>query len=317
MPEVAAYVRVDTAGIAPGERFDYWRGMVAPLRLEPVDASLRDFRASAEFLRAGGVGVIEMNRGPAIASWGRETVEAQDRLRLVVLGAAEAAAAHWYGLDVSLARGGVALLGATDGGWRAPAGMRGIAVDLPRAAVAVSDAELDRINTARLLRANPVFTSLIRPALAGMAGHLEVLAGTAPCDFAAVWTSLITMLVRSLTDQDPGGPDVTLARRVEAERFIRAHLSDPRLSPGAVAAALHISRRSLYASFPEGQGIAAYIRRQRLQRARAMLADQQARPLPVAQVGAQVGMPDPAHFSRLFRAEYGRSPRDVRAHPNP
>jgi AraC-like DNA-binding protein len=124
------------------------------------------------------------------------------------------------------------------------------------------------------------------------------------------------MLVRSLTERDLHGSDVALARRTQAERYILAHLSDPRLSPSAVAAALHISRRSLYASaFPDGQGIATYIRRKRLRRARALLLDQ-ARPLPVAQIAATVGLPDPAHFSRLFRAEYGRSPRNLRSHPD-
>jgi len=34
---------------------------------------------------------------------------------------------------------------------------------------------------------------------------------------------------------------------------------------------------------------------------------------PVAAVGARWGYPDPAHFSRLFKAAYGVGPRDYRA----
>jgi AraC-like DNA-binding protein len=34
---------------------------------------------------------------------------------------------------------------------------------------------------------------------------------------------------------------------------------------------------------------------------------------PVAAVGARWGYPDPAHFSRLFKATYGMGPRDYRA----
>jgi AraC-like DNA-binding protein len=33
----------------------------------------------------------------------------------------------------------------------------------------------------------------------------------------------------------------------------------------------------------------------------------------VAAVGARWGYPDPAHFSRLFKASFGLSPRDYRA----
>jgi len=33
---------------------------------------------------------------------------------------------------------------------------------------------------------------------------------------------------------------------------------------------------------------------------------------PVASIGAAVGWPDPAYFSRRFRAVFGMSPRDFR-----
>jgi AraC family transcriptional regulator of arabinose operon len=36
--------------------------------------------------------------------------------------------------------------------------------------------------------------------------------------------------------------------------------------------------------------------------------------LPVAEIGARVGYPDPFHFSRLFRARLGMPPRSFRAH---
>jgi AraC-like DNA-binding protein len=37
----------------------------------------------------------------------------------------------------------------------------------------------------------------------------------------------------------------------------------------------------------------------------------------VAAVGARWGYPDPAHFSRLFKATYGMGPRDYRASQGP
>ena len=254
-----------------------------------------------------------MDRGPATASWSREVGLAQGRLRLVVLAAADGAAAHWYGRDVPLTGGAAVLLGATDGWWRVPVRMRGIEVDLPRAAVPVSDTELAAINARRRLAADPVYGSLVRPALVGMAGHLEQLAATRLDGLAEVWTSLITMLIGSVSGNGAGNAELAPARRVQASRFISDHLADPGLGPDTVAAALHISRRSLYAALDtDDGGIAAQIRRARLAAARSILADPADR-RPIADIAAQVGLTSPAHFSRLFRRQYGQSPRELRA----
>ena len=49
-----------------------------------------------------------------------------------------------------------------------------------------------------------------------------------------------------------------------------------------------------------------YLARLRAERAAAMLVSTD---LPVAVVGTEVGWPDPAYFSRRFRASFGVSPR--------
>jgi AraC-like DNA-binding protein len=311
------YRRMDTRAIPPADRFDYWRALVAPLMLEPMERPPRDFRVSAESLRfGGGVGLIEMDRGPATTRWSRETGLAQGRVRLVVLAAAPGAIGHWYGRDVPLTRGTAALLGPTDGWWRVPVRMRGIEVDLPRAAVPVSDTVLAQINAGRQLVTDPVYTSLVRPALLGMAGHLEQLATTRLDGLTEVWTSLVTMLAASVSGNGAAEVELAPARRVQATQFIAAHLADPDLGPDAVAAALHISRRSLYAALGTDEGgVAGQIRQARLAAAWAILADPADR-RPIADIAAQVGLTSPAHFSRLFRRQYGRSPRELRAHPD-
>jgi AraC-like DNA-binding protein len=314
MAERLRYRRIDTRTIPPADRFDYWRTIVAPLTLEPVGRVPGEFQVAAESLRLGhDVGVIEMDRGPATTRWSREAALAQDRLRLVVLRPALGAAARWYGRDVPLTRGAAALLGATDGWSLAPTGLCGIQVDLPRAAVPVTDTELARLNAGRRLAADPVYTSLVRPALTGMVGHLGQLAATRADGLAAVWTSLITMLVASVSGTGAGQAELAPARRVQAARFIAAHLADPGLGPDMVAKALHISRRSLYVALgTDDGGVAAQIRTARLAAARASLADP-ADKRPIADVAAQVGLTRPAHFSRLFRRQYGQSPRELRA----
>lgn len=311
-----------TPGIDPRDRFEYWRtwysqAVDVPMWLEPTGKLPADFQASAEVLGDRDVDIVELRCGPAAGSWRQEATEDAARLRLVILAPAPGGAGRWHGHGVALDHGCAVLLGGTDGWWRTGSGLRGMQVNVPRAAVPVSDAQLEVVNARRLLDGNPVFASLVRPVLVGMAGRLKELAGADAAGVGAVWVSLLTLLTRSLTTETAAsvdGADVALARRVQARRYIGLHLADPRLSPADVAAALHISRRTLYAALAaDSRGIAAQIRQQRLQQARALLADPACN-LSITQIAARVGLPGPAHFSRLFRAEYGHSPRELRAH---
>ncbi|WP_097957099.1 MULTISPECIES: helix-turn-helix domain-containing protein [Streptomyces] len=95
--------------------------------------------------------------------------------------------------------------------------------------------------------------------------------------------------------------------------FIGSNLHDPRLTPGAVAAAHHISARHLHRLFhQEGTTVAALIRNLRLERACRDLVDPRLADTPVHTIAARCGFGAPAHFSRVFRAAQGMSPRDFR-----
>ncbi|MCK2220614.1 helix-turn-helix domain-containing protein [Actinomadura sp. ATCC 31491] len=101
----------------------------------------------------------------------------------------------------------------------------------------------------------------------------------------------------------------TLLLRVHA--FIEQHLGDPELDPAAVAAAHHVSVRYLHRLFePEQTTVAAWIRQRRLERCRAELARGGGE--PVSAIASRYGLPDSAHFSRLFRRAYGMPPAEYR-----
>ena len=100
---------------------------------------------------------------------------------------------------------------------------------------------------------------------------------------------------------------------LSVERFIRRHLTDPDLTPRSIAAAHHISVSYLYRIFQDrGPGIAAEIRRRRLEGAHHDLADPVRRHVPIHKIAADWGMADPSAFSRQFREEFGIPPRDHR-----
>ena len=95
--------------------------------------------------------------------------------------------------------------------------------------------------------------------------------------------------------------------------FVRGHLDDPQLSPTSVAASHHISVSYLHRLFQEHDTtVGAWIRQERLDRARRDLTDPQLMHLPVHRIAARWGYPDHATFTRAFSAAFGVPPRDFR-----
>lgn len=96
--------------------------------------------------------------------------------------------------------------------------------------------------------------------------------------------------------------------------YIDVHLSDSELSPSQIAAAHYISVRHLHAMFSEqGSTVSTVIRSRRLQRCYDALTDPYQAHRSIAEIAIAAGFVDPAHFSRVFRAQYGVPPRAVRA----
>ncbi|MEU9608559.1 helix-turn-helix domain-containing protein [Streptomyces sp. NPDC048057] len=101
--------------------------------------------------------------------------------------------------------------------------------------------------------------------------------------------------------------------RVRVDAFIERNLHEPALTPPVIAAAHHVSVRTLHLLFRDRpETVAATIRRRRLERARAELADPRARHRTIADVAARWGYRSAADFSRAFRAAYGTTPSEAR-----
>ncbi|GAA4430997.1 helix-turn-helix domain-containing protein [Georgenia halophila] len=124
---------------------------------------------------------------------------------------------------------------------------------------------------------------------------------------------LVTMLSQELhRRQGSTGPSArSLAQ--EVHEYILKRLGDPELTPPAIARAHYISLRHLYTIFsPEGQTVSAWIRHQRLEHIRRDLADPLLADRPISWIAGRWGLHDAAHFSRIFKAEFGRSPSSYR-----
>lgn len=87
--------------------------------------------------------------------------------------------------------------------------------------------------------------------------------------------------------------------------YIRDRVTDPTLSPQVLARAFHVSVRTIQLTFADaGTSPARYIRQERLNYARLLLADG----LPVAVTGRRAGFADTGTFARAFRRQFGISP---------
>ncbi|WP_059006162.1 helix-turn-helix domain-containing protein [Streptomyces specialis] len=130
-----------------------------------------------------------------------------------------------------------------------------------------------------------------------------------------VVVDLVAALFGNLLAAESGLPPETRSRALalRIQTFVRRHLGRPDLTPQAIAEAHHISVSYLHKLFrAEGTTVSAFIRRERLERARRALSDAALCGMPIHAIAARWGFANSADFSRAFRAAYGVPPRDYR-----
>ena len=144
-----------------------------------------------------------------------------------------------------------------------------------------------------------------------------------PADALRLATTFLDLLTLWLSRElDTAARVPTNARRqvllMQVQTYIAAHIADHTMSPVSIAAAHHISPRTLHTLFQaHGLTVAGWIRDHRLEGCRRTLADPHFDDLPIGAIGARWGILDSAWLSRTFRAKYGQSPRMYRQQRQP
>jgi AraC-like DNA-binding protein len=117
--------------------------------------------------------------------------------------------------------------------------------------------------------------------------------------------SVLSMAAAMLEENVPA---VAPGLHTAAKAYIDEHLYDPGLGPSAVAAALHVSKRTLYRSFADrGHTVAAYIRTARLRRVKRDL-DAADGVTSIRDAAERWGFTNPGYFAKLFQQEFGCPP---------
>lgn len=180
---------------------------------------------------------------------------------------------------------------------------------IPRGSLRVTDAELHD-GTARTISSTNGIGALLAPMLTSL--RTETLAGACGSPLVAdAVADLVSAAVRDSAPDDTLGAGETVL--LSARSYIESHLGDSDLSPAAVAARHHVSVRYLQKLFAhDGHTVAGFIRTRRLDRCRRDLADPAQRHRSVGSICAANGLVDAAHFSRIFKATFGITPREYR-----
>lgn len=126
---------------------------------------------------------------------------------------------------------------------------------------------------------------------------------------------LVQLSLLELAGQE-SAPTQREALRDRIRAYVQQHLRDPELSADSIARALNCSRRHLYNAFAgEGESIAAYIQRQRLQACIRELQQSGPDARPITDIAMSWGFGNPSHFSRVFRDHTGMTPSAFRHSP--
>ncbi|HUC57366.1 MAG TPA: helix-turn-helix domain-containing protein [Streptosporangiaceae bacterium] len=318
MPDVAR-----TIDLPPGQRFDYWKDVLSetfvPLEVSTPERG-GDFLGRLRGTEFGSLRLIEVHAEPHTA---RRTA------RLV-----KVAPAGCYKIGVQL-RGTSVLIQDGREATLTPGDFtfydtdrpytlafsdphRMLVLVFPRDMLGLPQHRLAGLTATRLPGEAGGMATLIGPLLVKVADLLGEVYTPGPgigIRLAGNVVDLLGTVLAERLDSAPGDPDAAhRAMMVKITAFIEDHLGEADLAPAQIAAAHHISLRQLHKLFhANGTTVAGWIRQRRLEHCGHDLRDPRWAGRSVAAVGARWGYPDPAHFSRLFKATYGLGPRDYRA----
>jgi AraC-like DNA-binding protein len=95
--------------------------------------------------------------------------------------------------------------------------------------------------------------------------------------------------------------------------YIESHLSAPDLTPTRIATALHMTARNLHYLFAsEGETVARYVLRRRLEESLRALTCVPPQQRTLTEIALDLGFGSVTHFGRAFRRYYGMTPSEYR-----
>ena len=308
---------IDTAVVPASQRVEFWSSASSDVYHPVQIRAAGDFAARMWGDELATIGLFRIATTPNTMIRTHQAIAAGDpeclHLKVVLRGRMEASQDHRS--DV-LAPGDMTLYDTSQPAtFRAQEAFEAVVLRLPKAELGAHAARLAALTALRI----PGGGGLPRLAAQFFCGVAAgVSDGSIQHDDANVAERVIDLVRGVCADRLEAERPTRLRTRTElllrAKAYIEANLGEPALDPDGIARACSISTRYLHRLFEyDGQSVCEWIRTQRLDRCRHDLLDPAFSDETVIAIASRWGLPNLPHFSRLFRAAYGRSPREYRA----
>ncbi len=295
-----------------GMRQDAWQAGLARIGLRPALSGIDDpgGAISVKPSTTGACLALISGRPQGLAALRTPPAKAPILLLLVLRGRGRVRASH---RALELAEGDLCALD-TDADWSLDwrTDFDAALLEMPRAAI-VARLGRQRIELPVSL-GTTVAAAAARPVLRTLASHVDRLEqADLSAGEIAVTELVVSALLAELKAPDGAMTQVQAAHFRRVAAAIDAKLAEPELALADIARQEGMSARYLQRLFERrGQSFSDYVRRQRLERARADLADPNHARESVAAIAGRWGFRDQAHFSRAFSAAFGKAPRQMR-----
>lgn len=307
--EPIATLTFDGSAYPPGAAFALWAASLPYRATLPPGARAEDFPIRMEAWHVGAmlvvfgrVGAVNIERTAAqIAADGRDSIDFMMKLDGGWTG-------EFDGLHVAVPSGRVCVEDIGRPFSTVQPETRFILLSVPRATLALpEDGAGERHG--RVL--DGVSGRLFADHLAAL---VRVLPDTRVGDIPAVAETTLALARSCLERSVPrGAPRSVLSLRQRVRNHVNAHLTDPELTPDSVAAALGITRSTLYRAFPSA-GVAGYIQARRLEAIRALI-ELPGETRSLMELSAEFGFASHAHFTTAFGRRFGYAPSSLRRGP--
>jgi AraC-like DNA-binding protein len=309
---------LSTEQVPPHERLAYWREVICAvfIQLDVTQTVSGRFRGAVRTTRAGAMTSTRILTDPMIAERSPRTLRAAEEDRcLLALQLHGRTLGSQDGRQVVLNPGDLALFDSRRSYLVDFQGERfdHLVLQFPHAALTERGVEAAEV-TARRVGADSPIGRLVTPFLVNASQVADRAGRKTAWRLGEMSLDLVASALATTVAADRPVPAATgdeLYRRIQL--YLQMHLSDPRLSPPVVAAAHNISLRQLHRLFArDSTTFRQWLRQERLRRCYDDLRSPQLASRPIADIAKLWGITDAPWFSRAFRNQYGRTPREHR-----
>jgi AraC-like DNA-binding protein len=125
---------------------------------------------------------------------------------------------------------------------------------------------------------------------------------------------LFSLYIDVESGRKPSRENLSAKFRLQSVKsFIESRLDDPDLSPKTIANNNGISLRYLHYLFKNGDAsVSEWVRKKRLEKCRQKLTSEKFRGDSITDIAFSMGFNSSSHFSRLFKQNFGMTPRNAR-----